>query len=81
MADFKLTINNLLDSAVRANGDQKIIYKDLQLTYNSFYKNVKNFAANLVKIGVKPGDRIAVIDYDTINYMYCYYSIPMIGAV
>ncbi|HIH60900.1 MAG TPA: long-chain-fatty-acid--CoA ligase [Ferroplasma sp.] len=81
MADYKLTINNLLDSAVRANGDQKIIYHDLQLTYKSFSKNVKNFAANLVKIGVKPGDRIAVLDYDTINYMYCYYSIPMIGAV
>jgi len=81
MADFKLTINNLLDSAVRSNGDQKIIYKDLELTYKSFYKNAKNFAANLVKIGVKPGDRIAVLDYDTINYMYCYYSIPMTGAV
>jgi fatty-acyl-CoA synthase len=81
MTDFKLTINNLLDSAVRSNGDQKIIYKDLQLTYKSFSKNVKNLSANLLKIGVKPGDRIAVLDYDTINYMYCYYSIPMIGAV
>lgn len=81
MTDYKLTINNLLDSAVRSNGDQKIIYKDLHLTYKSFYKNVKNFAANLYKIGVRQGDRIAVIDYDTINYMYCYYSIPMMGAV
>ncbi|WP_337860943.1 long-chain-fatty-acid--CoA ligase [Ferroplasma sp.] len=81
MSNYELTINNLLDSAVRSNGDQKIIYKDLQLTYKSFYKNAKNFAANLTKIGVKPGDRIAVLDYDTINYMYCYYSIPMIGAV
>ncbi|WMT52061.1 MAG: long-chain-fatty-acid--CoA ligase [Ferroplasma sp.] len=81
MVDFKLTINNLLDSAVRSNGDQQIVYRDNTLTYKSFAKNVKNFAANLRKIGVKPGDRIAVLDYDTINYLYCYYSIPMIGAV
>jgi fatty-acyl-CoA synthase len=81
MVDFKLTINNLLDSAVRSNGDQQIVYRDNSMTYKSFAKNVKNFAANLRKIGVKPGDRIAVLDYDTINYLYCYYSIPMIGAV
>ncbi len=81
MVDFKLTINNLLDTAVRSNADQQIVYRDNILTYKSFAKNVKNFAANLRKIGVKPGDRIAVLDYDTINYLYCYYSIPMIGAV
>ncbi len=81
MVDFKLTVNNLLDSAVRSNGDQQIIYGNEILTYKTFEKNVKNFAANLRKIGVKPGDRIAILDYDTINYLYCYYSIPMIGAV
>ena len=81
MVDFKLTVNNLLDSAVRSNGDQQIVYGKETLTYRQFAKNAKNFAANLRKIGVKPGDRIAVLDYDTISYLYCYYSIPMIGSV
>ena len=81
MEDFKLTVNNLLDSAVRSNGDQQIVYGKETLTYRQFAKNAKNFAANLRKIGVKPGDRIAVLDYDTISYLYCYYSIPMIGSV
>ena len=81
MVDFKLTVNNLLDSAVRSNGDQQIVYGKETLTYRQFAKNAKNFAANLRKIGVKPGDRIAILDYDTISYLYCYYSIPMIGSV
>ncbi|MEM0140177.1 MAG: long-chain-fatty-acid--CoA ligase [Ferroplasma sp.] len=80
MVEYKLNLNNFLEAAVLANPGQKIIYKDIELTYTEFYRNVKNFAGNLIKIGVKPGDRVAVLDYDTINYMYCYYAIPMIGA-
>ncbi len=80
MSEYQLTINNLLESAVRSNRDQEIVYHDSKMTYDEFYRNVKNFARNLIKIGVKPGDRIAIIDYDSINYMYCYYAIPMIGA-
>lgn len=80
MVNYDLTINNLLESAVKFNGDQEIVYNNKKISYNEFYKNVNNFAKNLLKIGVKKGDRIAILDYDTINYMYCYYSIPMIGA-
>ncbi len=80
MTNYDLTINNLLESAVKFNGDQQIVYNNKSISYDEFYKNANNFAKNLLKIGVKKGDRIAILDYDTINYMYCYYSIPMIGA-
>ncbi len=80
MVNYELTINNLLESSVKANEDQEIVYDNKRINYKEFYKNVNNFAKNLLKIGVKKEDRIAILDYDTINYMYCYYSIPMIGA-
>ncbi len=81
MVEFKLNLNNFIEAAVSSNPDQKIIYNNSEITYKEFYENVRRFAGNLIKMGVKPGDRIGVLDYDTINYMYCYYAIPMIGAV
>ncbi len=81
MNGFDLTINNLLETAVMNNGDQKIVYMDRSLTYKEFYKNAMNLSKNLIKIGVNRKDVIAVIDYDSLMYMYGYYSIPMIGAV
>ncbi|MBE01675.1 MAG: long-chain fatty acid--CoA ligase [Euryarchaeota archaeon] len=31
--------------------------------------------------GVKPGDTVAVMDWDTLRYLECFFAIPMIGAI
>ena len=31
--------------------------------------------------GVKPGDTVAVMDWDTPRYLECFFAIPMIGAI
>ncbi|SMD31234.1 fatty acid--CoA ligase [Picrophilus oshimae] len=81
MNGFDLTINNLLETAARDNGDQKIVYMGKSVTYNEFYKNALNLSRNLIRIGVRKNDVVAVIDYDSLMYMYAYYSIPMIGSI
>ena len=80
MNNYRLTINGLLEASVMSNKNQEIIYRDRELTYEEFYNNVKRLAGNLLRLGVKNGDRIGIIDFDTINYMYAYYAVPMIGA-
>ena len=35
----------------------------------------------LCKIGVKPGDTVAVMDWDSHRYLECFFAVPMIGAV
>ena len=40
-----------------------------------------NWQAELAQSGVKPGDVVAVLDWDTNRYHECYFAIPMMGAV
>ena len=38
-------------------------------------------ASGLAGLGVKPGDTVAVMDWDSHRYLECYFAIPMMGAV
>lgn len=78
---LELTLGNFLRSAVSRNPEQKIYYQDKEIfTYAQFYRRVVNLANALVKLGLKKGDRVAVIDWDTNRYVECYYAIPIAGG-
>ncbi len=79
---YELTIGNLLRSSVRRNPEQKIVDSQFgEFTYREFEKNVENFAKGLMNIGVKHGDKVAILDYDTIHFMEAFYAVPMCGAI
>ena len=79
---YELTIDKILLSSVRNNPDQIISYQGREnITYKEFNDRVRNLAFSLLKMGIRKGDRIAVIDWDTTRYLEAYYAIPMIGAV
>lgn len=79
---FSLTLRNFLDSAVKRNPEQKIYYQNKDVfTYKQFYQRVINLAKSLISLGLKKGERVAVIDWDTNRYLECYYAIPMAGGV
>ena len=44
-------------------------------------ERIAKLASALIKMGVKPGDTVAVMDWDSHRYLECYFAIPMIGAV
>lgn len=80
--DFQLNIKNLFPSSLWSFRNQEIVYQDImRYTYMEFYDRVTRLANGLLSIGVKPGDRVAVLDWDTNHYLESYYAIPMIGAV
>ncbi len=80
--DYQLLIKNILLTPTAYNPNQEIVYKDKsRFTYHEFHKRVKKLANALVKMGVKKGDTIAVMDYDSNRYLECYFAIPMIGAI
>ncbi|MEL9969761.1 MULTISPECIES: long-chain-fatty-acid--CoA ligase [Metallosphaera] len=80
--NYNLTIDKLLDYGASVYPDREIVYRDRRrYSFSLFSENVKSFAQSLIKIGVKPGDKVAVVDWDTDVYMTAYYSVPMIGAV
>ncbi|MEM0016086.1 MAG: AMP-binding protein, partial [Saccharolobus sp.] len=80
--EYELTIDKILDSAISSFPNREIVYRDLRrYTFSSFGESVRRLISGLKKLGVKKGDRIGVIDWDTDVYFHSYYAIPMMGSV
>lgn len=79
---YPLLIKNLLDTPLVYSPDQEIVYRDQKrYTYRDFGQRVKQLAAMLTRLGVKPGDTVAVMDWDSTRYLECFFAVPMMGAV
>ena len=78
----QLLIKNILQAPIQDAPDQEIVYAgSIRFTYAQFRERVARLAAALLAQGVKPGDTVAVMDYDSHRYLECYFAIPMIGAI
>jgi fatty-acyl-CoA synthase len=79
---YPLLIKNILFCPFAYNPDEEIVYRgSLRRTYREFRERVARLAAALINLGVKPGDTVAVMDWDSPRYLECYFAIPMLGAV
>lgn len=80
--DYQLLIKNILNAPICNNPNQEIVYKkEKRFTYTQFKKRVHRLANMLTDQGIKAGDTVAVMDYDSHRYLECYFAIPMIGAI
>ena len=79
---YQLTIDKIFSASVRNNPQQIISYQGKEhITYAQFKERVYQIARGLVKLGVKKGDKIAVLDWDSLRYLEAYYAIPLAGGV
>ena len=79
---YPLLIKRLLMSGPRYNPDQEIVYANRsKYTYKDLVERIHRLANALTDAGVKPGDTVAVMDWDTPRYLECFFAIPMIGAI
>lgn len=79
---YPLLIKQLLHTPIIYSPDQEIVYRDSKrFTYRDFYRRVKRLSSGLQTLGVKPGDMVAVFDWDSYRYLECYFGIPGLGAV
>lgn len=77
-----LLIKNLLLSGVRYEASQEIVYRDIsRYSYATFNERIRRLANALTSAGVKAGDTVAVLDWDSHRYLECMFAVPMIGAV
>lgn len=80
--DYELTIDKIFSASVRNNPNQIISYMgNEEVTFEQFRKRVYEIARGLVKMGVKKGDKVAVLDWDSLRYLEAYYAVPLAGAV
>ena len=80
--DYQLTIDRLLERSLRWSPNQKIVYRDtFEYTYADLARRVRKLASVLAGLGVKQGDAVAFMDWDSHRYLEAYFSVPMMGAV
>lgn len=65
----------LFPNSVAAVDDQRTV------TYRTIDQRVRNFASHLQLAGVAPGDRIAVLDVNSIEYIESYFAAAALGAI
>src|SRR5712672_3729149 len=65
---YPLLIKHLLHAPMTQSADQEIVYRDLS---RYTYRDLR---------GVRRGDVVGVLDWDSHRYLECYFAIPMLGA-
>ncbi len=79
---FPLLIHHLLHTPLAQAPDQEIVYADKSsYDYRELVRRIGRLGSALTGLGVKPGDTVAVLDWDSHRYLECFFAIPMIGAV
>ena len=78
---YELTVEKIFYSAIRNNPEQVICYRDIKMPYREFHERVYDLARGLVKAGLQKGERVAVMEWDDLNYLILYYAIPIAGGV
>ena len=79
---YPLLIKRLLMSGSRYEKTREIVYRDrLRFSYLQLNERIARLANVLSQAGVKAGDTVAVMDWDSHRYLECMFAIPMIGAV
>ncbi len=80
--EYPLIIKQLLITPLRQYADQEIVYRDQKrFTYRQFGERLARLGSALQTLGVKHGDTVAVMDWDTNRYLECFFGVPMSGAV
>jgi len=80
--DYPLLIKHLLYTPLATAPEQEIVYRDIsRYNYRTLRQRIGRLASGLAGLGVKPGDTVAVMDWDSHRYLESYFAIPMMGAV
>jgi len=86
--EYQLNLHKVLEHAARVHDEVEVIsYRTLQngnvhtLNYLQIYERVCAMANALESLGIKPGDRVAILGWNDHRYFESYFSVSGIGAV
>ena len=86
MMDRPLLVVPLMQFAADYHGDTAIVTRSVEgqihrTTYAETYQRVQKLAHALRALGIKPGDRVATLAWNTWRHLELYYAVAGIGAV
>ncbi len=84
--DYQLNTITLLRHAARTFPEQEVVSRKidgsiLRSDYARTYDRVKKMANALTELGIKPGDRVGVMEWNSHRFFELYFAISGIGAV
>jgi fatty-acyl-CoA synthase len=86
MQNWPLTVDKILDHAKRWHSHREVVSRSVEgpivrTTYGEIYDRAKRLSNALLAMGVKPGDRVATLAWNTARHLENWYGIMGIGAV
>jgi fatty-acyl-CoA synthase len=86
MMDFPLTLVSIFDRAGLYFGETEIVSRrpDRSIhrsTYREFHQRTQRLANALLRLGMKPGDRVATLGWNHGRHLEAYFAIPLAGGV
>jgi long-chain acyl-CoA synthetase len=75
-------LGDLLDRAADTHPERiAVVGSDVRLDYRTFRERVARLSGALAELGVRPDERVAVLDKNSAKYLELYFGIPRAGAV
>ena len=77
-----MLIKTMLAQSLKYEPHREIVYRDLfRMNYVEFNKRIRQLANVLTGLGVRPGDTVAMLDWDSHRYLECFFAVTSMGAV
>ena len=86
MQDWPLTVDKILDHAADWHGGREVVSRSVEgpivrVTYGEIRDRAKRLSNALLGFGVRPGDRVATLAWNSGRHIEAWYAIMGIGAV
>jgi fatty-acyl-CoA synthase len=79
---FPLIFKHMWHGPLSQSPDQEIVYRDVRrFTYREIRARIGRLASALFALGVRPGDTVGVLDWDSNRFLEAFFAIPMMGAI
>jgi fatty-acyl-CoA synthase len=86
MQTWPLTVDKILDHANNWHGDREVVSRSIEgpivrTTYGAIHERARRLSNALLALGVKQGDRIGTLAWNTGRHIEAWYAIMGIGAI
>jgi fatty-acyl-CoA synthase len=79
---YPLLLKQLWHTPLAQAADQEIVYRDMKrFTFRELRERVGRLASGLASLGVKAGDTVGILDWDSNRFLEAFFAVPMMGAV
>lgn len=71
----------LVDAAARYGDRTAVVFGERALSYNALLRAARALSAELREAGIRPGDRVALLDENSLEFPVVTFAVSLIGAV